>query len=192
MHTARGDSLLGTMRFVSRHEDTQVYGALLPKAMTNQAMLDSDSYKTYYAIATGAKPPKPKKTQKKSDSAISTEETLSKKKPAKAKKDVPSTKKPDTKPKQTKKKAPVKADRGKGVPNEQQRKISSTDEGIGTKPGVPDVPKYDSESEKESWGDSRDEDYDDEDDTEDESDNDCNDDDGDNETMMIDSDDQKD
>nr|GEV33829.1 hypothetical protein [Tanacetum cinerariifolium] len=26
MHTARDDSLLGTMRFVSRHEDTQVYG----------------------------------------------------------------------------------------------------------------------------------------------------------------------
>nr|GEU84132.1 AT hook motif-containing protein, putative, expressed [Tanacetum cinerariifolium] len=34
-------------------------------------------------------------------------------KPAKAKKDVPSTKKPITKPKPTKKKAPVKADRGK-------------------------------------------------------------------------------
>ncbi|GJW14190.1 hypothetical protein Tco_0018323 [Tanacetum coccineum] len=50
-------------------------------------------------------------------------------------------------------------------------------EGIGTKPGVPDVPKYDSESKKESWGDSREEDYDDEDDTEDESNNDCNDDD---------------
>ncbi|GKC53544.1 hypothetical protein Tco_1076289 [Tanacetum coccineum] len=115
MHTARDDSLLGTMRFVSRHEDTQVYGALLPKAMTNQAMLDSDSYKTYYAIATGAEPPKPKKTQKKSDSAISSEETPSKKKPAKAKKDVPSTKKPATKPKPTKKKAPVKADRGKGL-----------------------------------------------------------------------------
>ncbi|GJY91569.1 hypothetical protein Tco_0506765 [Tanacetum coccineum] len=115
MHIARGDSLLGTMRFVSKHEDTQVYGALLPKEMTNQAMLDSDSYKTYYAIATGAEPPKPKKIQKKSDYAISSEETPSKKKPAKANKDVLLTKKPASKPKPIKKKAPVKADRDKGL-----------------------------------------------------------------------------
>ncbi|GKB96356.1 hypothetical protein Tco_0982493 [Tanacetum coccineum] len=153
MHTARDDSLLGTMRFISRNEDTQ-----------------------------------PKKTQKKSDSAISSKETPSNKNPAKAKKDVPITKKPATKPKPTKKKASAKADRGKGdgtdiesgVPHEQQHKISSTDEGTGTKSGVPDVPKYDSESEKESWGDSREEEDDDDDDTEEESDNDGNDDDADN------------
>ncbi|GJX21529.1 hypothetical protein Tco_0225974 [Tanacetum coccineum] len=115
MHTARDDSLLGTMRFISRHEDAQIYGAILPKAMTNQAMLDSVAYKTYYAIASGAEPPKSKKPKTKSDSAISSEETPSKKKPTKAKKDVPSKKKPASKPKPTKKKAPVKADRGKGL-----------------------------------------------------------------------------
>ncbi|GJT95154.1 hypothetical protein Tco_1090672 [Tanacetum coccineum] len=49
-----------------------------------------------------------------------------------------------------------------GVPDEQHRKTSGTDEGTGTKPGVSDVPKYDSESEKESWGDSGEEDDDDE------------------------------
>ncbi|GJT93432.1 hypothetical protein Tco_1082277 [Tanacetum coccineum] len=199
MHTSRDDSLLGTMRFVSRHEDTQIYGALLPKSMTNQAMLDSDSYKTYSAIATGAEPPKPKKTQKKSDSTISSEETPSKKKPAKSKKDVPSTKKLATKPKPTKKKAPVKADRGKGdgtdfesgVPDEQQRKISGTNEGTHTKLRVLDVPKYDSESEKESWGDSGEEEDDDKDDTKDDSDNDGNDDDGDNDDNDDDSDDKR-
>ncbi|GJZ85325.1 hypothetical protein Tco_0650664 [Tanacetum coccineum] len=53
----------------------------------------------------GAEPPKPKKTQKKFDSAISSEETPSKKKPAKAKKNVPSIKKLATKPKLSKKKA---------------------------------------------------------------------------------------
>ncbi|GJT10766.1 hypothetical protein Tco_0857808 [Tanacetum coccineum] len=47
MHTAHDDSLLGTMRFVSRHADAQVYGAILPKAITNQALLDSVAYKTY-------------------------------------------------------------------------------------------------------------------------------------------------
>ncbi|GJT91015.1 hypothetical protein Tco_1079860 [Tanacetum coccineum] len=50
MNTARDNSLLGTMRFVSRHEDAKIYGAILPKAMTNQAMFDSIAYKTYYAI----------------------------------------------------------------------------------------------------------------------------------------------
>nr|GEU84621.1 hypothetical protein [Tanacetum cinerariifolium] len=44
------------------------------------------------------------------------------------------------------------------VPNEQQQKTSSTDEGTGTIPGVPDVPPYESKSDKESWGDSDDED----------------------------------
>ncbi|GJY38621.1 hypothetical protein Tco_0424985 [Tanacetum coccineum] len=113
MHTAWDDNLLGTMRFLSRHEDTQIYGAILPKAMTNQAILDSVAYKTYYAIALRAETLESKKSQKKSDSAISSEESPSKKKHAKAKKGVPSTKKPATKPKPTKKKALVKADRGK-------------------------------------------------------------------------------
>ncbi|GKA17466.1 hypothetical protein Tco_0697303 [Tanacetum coccineum] len=216
MHTARDDSLPGTMRFVSRHEDTQVYGAILPKSMMNQAMLDSVAYKTYYEIASGAEPLKSKKTKRKSNSTISSEANPSKMKPTKAKKDVPSTKRPVTKPKLTKKKAPVKADRGKslnvlsevalseaahlkeitkrskkdfhishasglgdgtdfqsGVPKEQQRKISATHEGTGAKPGVPDVPKYDSESNIESWGDSGEED---EDDTEDDEGNDDGDD----------------
>ncbi|GKC38011.1 hypothetical protein Tco_1050395 [Tanacetum coccineum] len=137
MHTARDDSLLGTMRSFSRHEDAQIYGVILPKEMTNQAMLDSVAYKTYYAIASGAKPPKSKKPKMKFDSAISSEETPSNKKPTKAKKDVPYKKKSASKPKTTKKKALVEADRGKGdrtdfeswVPNEQQRNTSGTDEG---------------------------------------------------------------
>ncbi|GJY44843.1 hypothetical protein Tco_0433056 [Tanacetum coccineum] len=77
----------------------------------------------------------------------------------------------------SKKKAPAKADRSKGdgtdfesgVPDEQQRKTSGTDEGTSTKPGVPDVPKYQSESDDESWGDSEDDndDFNDEDEDDD-------------------------
>ncbi|GJU84845.1 hypothetical protein Tco_1292391 [Tanacetum coccineum] len=109
MHTARDDSLLGTMRFISRHADSQVYGAILPEAMTNQALQDSIAYKTYYAITSGVEPPQTKKSQKKPDSAILSEESPSKKKPAKAKKDAA------TKPKPSKKKVLVKADTGKGL-----------------------------------------------------------------------------
>nr|GEV38340.1 reverse transcriptase domain-containing protein [Tanacetum cinerariifolium] len=56
------------------------------------------------------------------------------------------------------------------VLDEQQQKTSSTDKGIGTIPGISDVPIYDYESDKESWGDS-DEEGDDEDDFEDDVDN---------------------
>ncbi|GKA94682.1 hypothetical protein Tco_0816720 [Tanacetum coccineum] len=101
-----------------------------------------------------------------------------KKKSAKAKKVVA------TKPKWTKKNAPIKADRGKGLKVlskvalseadqlkeaiERSKKDSHvshpsgsvTDEGTGTKTGVLDVPKYDSESDKKSWGDSDEEDDD--------------------------------
>nr|GEX71698.1 hypothetical protein [Tanacetum cinerariifolium] len=125
--------------------------------------------------------------------------------PAKAKKDVPLTKKPTTKPKPTMKKAPVKADRGKGLNvllkvalskaaqlkkvTKRSKKdfyishVNGSDEGTGTKLGVPDVSKYDFKSKKESWGDGREEDDDDDEYyTEDESDNDGNDDDGDNDS----------
>ncbi|GJV47153.1 hypothetical protein Tco_1437365 [Tanacetum coccineum] len=105
-----------------------------------------------------------------------------------------------TKPKPSKKKAPVKADKGKGFnvvsevalseaaqlkeATKQSKKDfhisqasgSGTDEGTGTKPGVPNVPKYDSENEKESWGDSGEEYDDDEDDTKDDEGNDATDD----------------
>ncbi|GKD92344.1 hypothetical protein Tco_1372181, partial [Tanacetum coccineum] len=70
----------------------------------------------------------------------------------------------------SKKKTPAKGDRGKGIQllfdaalleaaqvlDESQDKTTGIDEGTGTKPGVPDVPKYLSESENESWGDSGD------------------------------------
>ncbi|GJZ59289.1 hypothetical protein Tco_0615105 [Tanacetum coccineum] len=42
------------------------------------------------------------------------------------------------------------------VPDEQQDKTTGTNEGTGTIPGVPDVPKYQSESKNESWGNSKD------------------------------------
>ncbi|GJU02596.1 hypothetical protein Tco_1112934 [Tanacetum coccineum] len=164
LHTARDDSLLGTLKYVSKTEEHQVYGALIPTKIINEDILNSTSYKTYYAYA-----------------SVSSKEPT--KKPGKAKKDVTSTKKTSTKPKPTKKKAPVKADRGdgtnfeSGVPDEKQRNISGTDKGTGAKPGIPDVPKYDYESDKESWGDSGEEDNDDEYDTEDDDDNDGNNDD---------------
>nr|GFC58046.1 hypothetical protein [Tanacetum cinerariifolium] len=53
------------------------------------------------------------------------------------------------------------------VPDEQHLKTTGADEGTSTIPEVPDVPIYESKSDKESWGDSGEEDKDDENDSED-------------------------
>ncbi|GKA98117.1 hypothetical protein Tco_0826011 [Tanacetum coccineum] len=102
MNTARDDSILGPMRFVSKSDDFQVYGALLPNRMTNQQMLDSDAYKTYLAYATGEASPKMKRKFKKpaSPSKKRTLVTIEEEEPEPAKKV---------------KKAPTKAERSKGI-----------------------------------------------------------------------------
>ncbi|GJW32262.1 hypothetical protein Tco_0052294 [Tanacetum coccineum] len=78
-HTDRDDTLFTSMRCIFRHEDTQVYGTILPTKLTNQAMLESKAYQTYYAFAYGEKAPKPKYIRKKADF-----DTSPKKKPVQA------------------------------------------------------------------------------------------------------------
>ncbi|GKC86661.1 hypothetical protein Tco_1147310, partial [Tanacetum coccineum] len=70
IHTAQDDSILGILRFVSKDEDTQVYGALLPAVLTTPHMQDSYAYQTYLTFATGAKTPKLKRIYKKHDSLM--------------------------------------------------------------------------------------------------------------------------
>ncbi|GJY39038.1 integrase, catalytic region, zinc finger, CCHC-type containing protein [Tanacetum coccineum] len=119
LHTARDDSLLGTLKYVSKTEEYQVYGALIPKEILNEDILNSTAYQTYYTYASGAKEAKKARKFKKPASPklktilVSPKEPT--KKPAKGKKDVSQTRKSATKPKLTKKKAPVKADRDKGL-----------------------------------------------------------------------------
>ncbi|GJY00373.1 hypothetical protein Tco_0357391 [Tanacetum coccineum] len=66
-HTARDDPMFTTIRVISKHQDTQIYGAILPQHLTNQAMLESEAYKTYHAYATGEKILKPKYVKNKAD-----------------------------------------------------------------------------------------------------------------------------
>ncbi|GJT44937.1 hypothetical protein Tco_0953652 [Tanacetum coccineum] len=70
-HYARDDFMFTTIRVISKHQDTQVYGVILPQHLTNQAMLESKAYMTYRAYTTGEKTPKPKYTKKKADSESS-------------------------------------------------------------------------------------------------------------------------
>ncbi|GJV77121.1 retrovirus-related pol polyprotein from transposon TNT 1-94 [Tanacetum coccineum] len=122
------DSLLGTLKFVSKTEDYQNYRALIPNEMINQDIKDSKAYKTYHEFATEkATPKKAKKFNKiaspsKKLSPVLEEEPA--KKPKRAKQP---TKKTSTMPiagvvikdapsvSVSKKKALAKVDRGKGI-----------------------------------------------------------------------------
>ncbi|GJV27962.1 hypothetical protein Tco_1384410 [Tanacetum coccineum] len=163
------------------NEETQLYGTILPVALTNEDIRNSESYKEYYAIASGKIPPKTKGSKKKADTDTTTKQ------------------KPPTVPKEKKEK---KSGKGKQKTTEfenifeavlteaEQLKIitkkshkethsshasgSGVDEGTGLTPGVPDAPNYDSEDDI-SWK-SSDDDQDDEkaQDDEDEDKNDVN------------------
>nr|GFB71254.1 hypothetical protein [Tanacetum cinerariifolium] len=176
-HTIRDDSLLGTLKIVSKTQDYEQYGALTPDDMINQDIKDSEAYKTYYDFATEKVPPMKARKYKKVASPSRKLSSIKEAEPVKKGKKVKRpAKKSTTVPTAgvvirdtpgvsvSKKKAPAKTDRSKGVPDEQQRKTSGTDEETGTKPGVHEVPTYDSESENESWGDSEDDNDDDSDD----------------------------
>nr|GEW24904.1 hypothetical protein [Tanacetum cinerariifolium] len=65
MHTSKDDYLINTLRFVSRKEASQKYGAVLPKCLTSPQMKESKAYKTYLGYTTGTVPPKVSKKFKK-------------------------------------------------------------------------------------------------------------------------------
>nr|GEW72365.1 hypothetical protein [Tanacetum cinerariifolium] len=58
LYTIYDDNLLGPLKFVSKTEDYQKYGALIPDGMINQDFKDSKAFKTYYDFITGRATPK--------------------------------------------------------------------------------------------------------------------------------------
>nr|GEV84694.1 hypothetical protein [Tanacetum cinerariifolium] len=140
LHTVRDDTLLGTLKFVSKTQDYQQYEALIPDEMINEDIKDSKAYKTYLDFAIGKLLPRKQGSLRK---------LLHPQRNCVVIRDNPSESVP-------KKKTPAKVDRGKD-------KTTATDKGTGIKLGVPDVPKYLSGSENKSWGDSGDDDSNDND-----------------------------
>nr|GEW56077.1 hypothetical protein [Tanacetum cinerariifolium] len=59
-HYVRDDIPFSTIKVVSRHQNTQQYGAILPIELTNKDIRNTTAYKEYYACATGEAAPKPK------------------------------------------------------------------------------------------------------------------------------------
>nr|GEW11066.1 hypothetical protein [Tanacetum cinerariifolium] len=106
LHTARDDTLLGTFKFVSKTEDYQKYRALIPDGMINQDIKDSKSYKTYLDYADGKVAPKKARKFKKPASPKLNIVSASPKEPTQINTLGKSV---------SKKKAPAKTDRGKGI-----------------------------------------------------------------------------
>ncbi|GKA33427.1 hypothetical protein Tco_0719856 [Tanacetum coccineum] len=102
------DCILGTMRFISKDEDTQVYGALIPTVMTTPKIWDSPAYQTYLAFATGVITPKKKRIYKKPASPMIKTTTTSPKETPSKKKDTPDVS-------VSKKKAPKTTNTSKGI-----------------------------------------------------------------------------
>nr|GEV54101.1 ribonuclease H [Tanacetum cinerariifolium] len=64
MYYPRDDQMFTTIKLISRHHNTQQFNAMLPVELTNKDIRNSAAYKEYYAIASGAAPPKTKAKDK--------------------------------------------------------------------------------------------------------------------------------
>ncbi|GJZ95271.1 hypothetical protein Tco_0667474 [Tanacetum coccineum] len=138
------DPILTTMRFIPQHEVVQNYDAILPDNLTNQAMKESEAYKTYFAFATGKAIPKPNNPNQKEEATAKVQRLLS---------EVALTEVEQMK---------IALTRSKTQQHSSHASGSGEDEGTGVTSGVPDVPSYDSEAVQISWKSSDEEDEDDE------------------------------
>nr|GFA93684.1 hypothetical protein [Tanacetum cinerariifolium] len=141
-HYVRDDILFSTIKVVSRHQNTQRYGAILPIELTTEDIRNTKAYKKYYACAIREAAPKPKASPRRKRGGSDSSTT-------------PPTPIATPTPITTVVAAPRLTAAAKG-----KQPARATNEGTGSKPGVLDVPSDDSEEEI-SWNSSDDEDVDD-------------------------------
>nr|GFB00566.1 hypothetical protein [Tanacetum cinerariifolium] len=175
-HYARDDNIFSTIKVVSRHQDTQQYEAILPIELTNENIRNTTAFKEYYACATGVAAPKPKASarEKRGDSDTSLTPPIATptpirtaapvlrlsaaakgKQPGRATTHIEPTDVERIEAEQLK----IVLRRSRQETHISQQRDSGTDEGTGSRPGVPDVPSDDSEEEL-SWNSFDDEDVD--------------------------------
>nr|GEY03008.1 hypothetical protein [Tanacetum cinerariifolium] len=148
----RDDFMFSTVKVVSRHQNTQQYGALLPIELTNEEIRNTKAYKDYYTYATREATPKPKASARRkrsgSDSSITPPTAV-----ATPRSTIVAA------PKLTnaaKGKQPAKATKAKSLFALSEPGGLGTDKGTGSKPEVLDVPTDDSKEDL-SWNSSDDE-----------------------------------
>nr|GFA11142.1 hypothetical protein [Tanacetum cinerariifolium] len=158
-HYVRDDHMFTTIKLVSKHQNTQQFGAILPIELTNEDIRNSDAYKEYYAVSTGATPPKPKasvrKTRSSSDTTVTPlTATAGPRLSTSAKGKQPAT---TSKAKSLSALSEVAMTKQTHI---SQASGSGADEGTGIIPWVPNVPTEESDEEI-SWKSSYEEDDDD-------------------------------
>nr|GEV04885.1 hypothetical protein [Tanacetum cinerariifolium] len=167
-HYARDDFLFSTIKVVSKHQNTQQYGAMLPIELMNDEIRNTNAYKEYYAFATGEGAPKPKASVRRKMSGSDTSITpptvavtpkliavAKGKQPAKATK-AKSPSSPSEVAKTEAQQLKIVLKRSRKQTHISQPGGFGTDEGTSSKPGVPDVPTNES-GEELSWNSSDDE-----------------------------------
>nr|GEV10112.1 integrase, catalytic region, zinc finger, CCHC-type, peptidase aspartic, catalytic [Tanacetum cinerariifolium] len=193
------------------HQPWRSFAAIINRCLSGKTtslnslcLSHSKAYKEYYAVASGAVPPKVKrKYKKKTDEPVTSpkSKTASASKGTRLKSKAKVTQ-PDIK-KQPAKKIVVLSE--VALSEAEQIKLatkrskkyfhishaSGLDKGTSTISGVLDVPPYESKSDKESWGDSKDENDNDDNDDGDKEDEGDNDDDGESDDHDDDSDDER-
>nr|GFA42646.1 hypothetical protein [Tanacetum cinerariifolium] len=70
------DILFSIIKVVSRHQNTQQYGVILPIELNTEDIRKTKAYKKYYACATGEAAPKPKASAKKKKGGSASSTTL--------------------------------------------------------------------------------------------------------------------
>nr|GEV50258.1 putative retrotransposon protein [Tanacetum cinerariifolium] len=177
-HYFRDDILFSTIKVVSRHQNTQQYGAILPIELITDNIRNTKAYKEYYACATGEAAPKPKASARKKRGCSASSTTPPTpiatptptttvvvalrlfaagkgKQPARATSPTDPSDVERTEAEQLK----IVLRRSRHEMHISQQGGSDTDEETSSKPGVLDVPSDDSEEEL-SWNSSDDEDVD--------------------------------
>nr|GEZ14513.1 hypothetical protein [Tanacetum cinerariifolium]GEZ34046.1 hypothetical protein [Tanacetum cinerariifolium] len=71
-HYVRDDQMFTTIKLVLRHQNTQQFGVMLHVELTNEDIRNSEAYKEYYAVASGAAPLKTKASVRKTKSSSDT------------------------------------------------------------------------------------------------------------------------
>nr|GEZ70367.1 hypothetical protein [Tanacetum cinerariifolium] len=160
----RDDNMFSTIKVVSRHQNTQQYGAILPIKLTNEDIRNTKAYKEYYTYASGEAAPKPKASARRKiggfDSSTTPPTVVTSprptiaasprltaaakgKQPAKAKSPSDPSELARTETQQLK----IVLKRSRYETHISQHGGFGTDEGTGSKLGVPNVPSDDSEEE---------------------------------------------
>nr|GFB80538.1 hypothetical protein [Tanacetum cinerariifolium] len=71
-HYVRDDSIFSTIKVLSRHQNTQLYSAMLPIELINDEIRNTKAYKEHYAFASREAAPKPKASAKRKRSGSDT------------------------------------------------------------------------------------------------------------------------